>query len=91
MRRCRRGPWDGGAGGVHKGHFHNLAGMVVRGRRRQSMCQPALHMSQRSIFSLSNDLCHTWHWVSSGDREAGEGGYGSGRGWGLVFEKAGLN
>ena len=24
-------------------------------------------------------------------REAGEGGYGSGRGWGLVFEKVGLN
>ena len=46
-QRCSRGPWDEGTGGVHKGHFHIplAAGMVVRGGRRQSMCQPALHMS----------------------------------------------
>ena len=44
------------AGGVHKGHFHIPGGMVVRGGRRQSICQPALHMSQRSIFSSSNGL-----------------------------------
>jgi len=43
-RRCRSGPWDEGAGGVHKGHFYIPAGMVVRGGRRQSICQPALHM-----------------------------------------------
>ena len=51
-RRCRSGPWDEGAGGVHKGHFHIPAGMVVWGGRRQSICQPALHMSQRSISSF---------------------------------------
>ena len=57
-RRCHRGPWDGGAGGINplQGNFHNQAGMVVRGGRRQSICQPALHMSQRSIFSSSNGL-----------------------------------
>ena len=34
-RRCRSGPWDEGAAGVQKGHFHIPAGMVVRrvGRR----------------------------------------------------------
>jgi len=32
------------------------AGMVVRGGKRQSICQPALQMSQRSIFSSSKGL-----------------------------------
>ena len=32
---------DKGAGGVHKGHFHIPGGMVVRGGRRHSICQPA--------------------------------------------------
>jgi len=30
------------------------------------MCQPALHMSSKSIFPSSIRLWHTWHWVSSG-------------------------
>jgi len=47
---CRRAPLDKGARGVHNGHFHIARGIVVRGGRRQSVCQPALHMSQRSIF-----------------------------------------
>jgi len=55
-QRFRSGPWDEGAGGVHKGHFYIPAGMVVRGGRRQSICQPALHMSQRSSFSSSKGL-----------------------------------
>ena len=55
-RRCRRASQDKGAGGVHKGHFHIPGGMVVRGGRRQCICQPALHMSQRSIFSSLNGL-----------------------------------
>jgi len=55
-RRCRSGLWDKGAGGVHKEHFHIPAGMVVRGGRRQSICQPALHMSQRSILYSSKGL-----------------------------------
>jgi len=55
-RRYHSGPWDKWAGGVHKGHYHILAGMVVRGGRRQSICQPALHMSQRSIFPSSKGL-----------------------------------
>ena len=55
-RRCRSGLWDKGAGGVHKEHFHIPAGMVVRGGRRQSICQPSLHMSQRSILSSSKGL-----------------------------------
>jgi len=70
--RCRRGPWDEGAGGVHKGHFHIPAGMVVRGERRQSTCQPALHMSQRSILSSSKGLRYTWHSVPSEGGLAGE-------------------
>jgi len=55
-RRCRSGPWDEGTRGVHKGHFHIPAGMVVRGGRRQAICKPALHMSQRSILSSSKGL-----------------------------------
>jgi len=55
-QRCRSGPWDEGAAGVHKRRFHIPARMVVRVGRRQSICQPALHMSQRSIFSSSKGL-----------------------------------
>jgi len=36
-RRRRSAPWDEGTRGVHKGHFHIPAGMVVRGGRRQSI------------------------------------------------------
>jgi len=32
------------------GYYQIPARMVVRGGRRQSICQPALHTSQRSIF-----------------------------------------
>jgi len=28
-RRCRSGPWDEGAGGLPKGHFHIPVGMVM--------------------------------------------------------------
>ena len=45
-RKCRSGPWDEGTGGVHKGHFHIPAGMVVRGGR---MCQPELCANRRYI------------------------------------------
>jgi len=55
-RRCRSGPWDEETGGVHKGPFHIPAGIVVRGGRRQSICQPALHMSQRSFFPRQRDF-----------------------------------
>jgi len=55
-QRFRSGPWDEWIGGVHKGHFHIPAGMVVRGGRRKSICQQALHMSQRSNFSSSKGL-----------------------------------
>jgi len=55
-RRWRSGPWDEGAGGVHKGHFHIPAGMVVREGGRQSICKLALQMSQRSIVSSSKGL-----------------------------------
>jgi len=47
--RCRRATCDEGTEGIHEGHVHITAGMVVRGGRRQSKCQPALQMSQRSI------------------------------------------
>jgi len=39
---------------VHRGHFQVPCGMAVRGGRRQSICHPALHMSQRSMWCLSN-------------------------------------
>jgi len=46
-----------GLGGVHKGHFHmEWSVMVVRGGRRQSIFQQALHMSQRSIFFRQSDF-----------------------------------
>jgi len=55
-RRCRSGPWDEGAGGVHKGHFHIPAGMVVMEAIIDFILQPALHMSQGSIFFSSKGL-----------------------------------
>ena len=61
--------------------FQIPTGLVVRGGRRQCTCQPALHMSQRSIVSWSKGLLHTWHWVSSGGRLSlglGVGGMGAG-------------
>jgi len=43
-RRCRRAACDEGVGGeaTRCGSFHVLAGMVVRGGRRQSICQPTV-------------------------------------------------
>ena len=40
--------------GVHRGHSQVPCGMAIRGGRRQTMCHPALHMSQRSIWCSSN-------------------------------------
>jgi len=60
--RCRRATWDEGAEGIHEGHFHIAAGMVVRGGRRQCICQPSLHMSQSSISPSSKGLWHTCQW-----------------------------
>ena len=40
---------------MHRGHFKVPFGMVVRGGRRQSICHPALHVSQRSIFVRQTD------------------------------------
>ena len=57
-RRCRGGPWDEGTGGVHKGHFHIPAGMVARGGRRQAMCQPALHLTEKHSFLVKGTLTH---------------------------------
>jgi len=55
-RKCRRATRDEGAEGVHEGHFHIPAGLVVRGERRQFICQLELHMSQRSISSSSKGI-----------------------------------
>jgi len=79
-RRCRSAPRDKGAGGVHKAHFHIPGGMVVRGVRRQSICQPSLYMSQRSIFSSA--VTHlTLSIIREGTgRGGGERVYGPGRG-----------
>jgi len=50
-RRRRRAAWDEEVwGGVQMGYFQIPARMVSSGGRRQSICQPAFHMSQRSIF-----------------------------------------
>jgi len=51
QRYCS-GPWDEGAGGVHKGYFHIPAGMVVSGEgspyaNRRYIClvsEKAVHM-----------------------------------------------
>jgi len=52
---------QGTSGRVHKGHFHIPGGMVVCWGVMQSICQPALHMSQRSIFSfLVSFFCFFW-------------------------------
>jgi len=57
-RRCRRAPRDKGAGGVHKGHFHIPGGMVVRGWRRQSICQPALQKVNLQSFGLGQYMLY---------------------------------
>jgi len=51
--------------GRHRGHFQIPCGIVRRGGRRQSICHPALHILQRSIWRSSNGLWHTWQWISS--------------------------
>jgi len=71
-------------GGANKGHhgFHIPAGIMVRCEGRQTLCQLALHMSQRSIFSSSKGLLETWHCgpqvlatvgIAGGWRDVGEG------------------
>ena len=48
--------WEGGGVGDIGGIFQSPCGIVVRGGRRQSICHPALNMSQRSILCSSNGL-----------------------------------
>jgi len=48
--------WGRGCQGVHRGHFQVPIEMAVMGGKRQSICHPALHMSQRSILCSSNGL-----------------------------------
>ena len=56
----------GEEGGVeHKGHDQLDEGTTRRGGTRQSMCQPALQVLQRSIVSSSKGLLQTWQCVSS--------------------------
>ena len=57
-RRCRRTSQDKGAGGVHKGHFHIQGGMVVRGERKHSICQPALHVTEKHFFLVKRAVTH---------------------------------
>ena len=56
---------------MREGHFQVSRGMVVRGGRRQSICHPALHLS---------DIVG---WGGEGDSGEG-GGNGEDRGLGLV-------
>ena len=55
-RREGRGE-EGGV--VHKGQDQLGRGTTTRGGIRQSMCQPALQVSHRSIFSSSKGLWQT--------------------------------
>ena len=66
LPRFRSQIWVSDVTFEHKGHFQIPTEMVLRGGRRQSICQPALHISQRNIFLSSKGLrvWHTWHWVS---------------------------
>ena len=69
-RREGRGE-EGGV--VHKGHDQLGRGTTTRGGIRQSMCHPALQVSQRSIVSSesSKGLLQTWQCVSSKRPEEG--------------------
>ena len=49
---CRLPEIGGGVGGMS-------VGMVVSGGRRQPICHPASHVSQRRIMCWSNGLWHT--------------------------------
>jgi len=48
-RRFSVAVWGRRWRGRRRGHFKVPCGIVVRGGRRQPICHPALHMSQRSI------------------------------------------
>ena len=66
---------------MHRGHFQVPCGMVVRSGRRQSLCHPALHMSQRSIFvkrTLTNLVVNIIRW-RRGQESGEEGGRGEDR------------
>ena len=81
----RRGE-RGEEGGVeHKGHDHLDEGTTRRDRTRQSRCQPALQVSQRSSVSSSKGLLQTWQCVSSKRAERGisegDGGKGTEGKW----------
>jgi len=54
VQSCRFAVWGKRWRGGHMGHFQVPVGMVVRGGRRQFICHPSLHMSQRSILCSTN-------------------------------------
>jgi len=82
-RRCRSGPWDEGAGGVHKGHFHIPAGMVVRGWSRSHMPTCVTYVTEKHFFlvNLKGTLTHLSLFIVRGGagRGGGEGRYRPGR------------
>jgi len=63
---------------VHEGHFQVPCGMVVRGGRRQSICHPALHMSQKENFMFVKQtlsyLAVNFIWWRREQDSGGEGG-----------------
>jgi len=74
--------WDEGVGGVHKGHFHTPAGMVVRGGGRQSICQPASYVTEEHSFFVKGILTDLALGIlgAGAGKGGGEGRYGPGRG-----------
>jgi len=83
-RSCHVTIWGKRWRGVHEGHFQVRCGMVVRGGRRQSMCHPALHISQREHFMFVKRtlscLAVNITWWRRGQDSGGEGGRGEDRG-----------
>ena len=80
-RRCRRASQDKGAGGVHKGHFHIPAGMVVRGGRRQSITG-VTYVTEKHFSLVKGAVTHLTLCIIRGGtgRGGGERRYGPGRG-----------
>jgi len=81
-RWCRSGPWDEGGGGAHKEHFHIPTGMVVRGGRRHSICQPALHhdVTEKHFSLIKGTLTHLALFIIGGGLAGEEVRCGTGPG-----------
>jgi len=67
-RTCHRAPRDKGASGVHKGHFHIPAGMVVReGEEAVHMPTSLTYVTEKHSFLVKGAVAHLTLCIIRGD------------------------